>query len=471
MKKNQVYLNRRSFLATAGAVTAGSVFAAPTAGTAGIKKVKLALVGTGIRGCGFWGRNITKRYADVAEFVGLCDINPGRLEFAKGYIGVDCPIFTDFDEMLKKTDAEMVIVTTMDSNHHEFIIKALEAGREVLTEKPLTTDEDKCKAILDAEKKSGKKVKVGFNCRYNPHYTKIRELLENKRVGDIVSVDFSWHLNTFHGASYFRRWHGLRDCGGTLLVHKATHHFDLLNWWLNSDPVEVMAYGSLEHYGKNNPFRSEKCRGCAHFDKCQYRYDITKSKMDMDLYVANEKHDGYIRDSCLWRPEIDIYDKMSAQIKYANNVIVNYSLSTYSPYEGMKIAFNGKTGRIDTWDGIPWRKQEKINQAQLHAQEMSQSAKDAVPEFEEIFVHDNFGKGEQIKIPKGRGGHGGGDRVLQDRIFRNSDMPDPMRHAAGTRDGAFSCMIGIAARKSIEEHRPVKISELLDIKPQAVRPV
>ena len=474
MTEKNACMNRRSFLATTGTATAASLLATSAAGAAAGgsgKKVKLALVGTGIRGCTFWGKNIVQKYSDVAEFVGLCDINKGRLEFAKKYIGVDCPIFEDFDEMLKKTNCEMVMVTTMDSTHHEFIVKALEAGKEVLTEKPMTTDEDKCKAILDAEKKSGKKVKVGFNYRYNPHYTKLRELIENKRVGDIVSVDFSWYLNTYHGASYFRRWHGLKDCGGTLLVHKATHHFDLLNWWLDSDPVEVMAYGSLEHYGKNNPFRGEKCRGCKHYDKCQYHYDITKSKMYMDLYVANEKYDGYIRDNCLWRKEIDIYDKMSVQIKYANNVMVNYSLTTYSPYEGMKIAFNGKTGRIDAWDGIPWRKKEKINQAMLHAKEMSQDAKDAVPEFEEIFVHDNFGKGEQIKIPKGKGGHGGGDKVLQDRIFRNPDLPDPMRHAAGTRDGAFSCIIGIAARKSIEEHRPVKISEILDIKPQAKRPV
>lgn len=469
MMEKKGYINRRSFLATTGAITASSVLGVPA--VAGAKKMKLVLVGTGIRGCTFWGKNIAQNYADIVEFVGLCDINPGRLDFAKRYIGVDCPVFTDFDEMLKKTDPDMVVVTTIDSTHNEFIIKALEAGKEVITEKPLTTDEVKCKAILDAEKKSGKKVKVGFNYRYNPHYTKLRELIENKRVGDIVSVDFSWYLNTYHGASYFRRWHGIRACSGTLLVHKATHHFDLLNWWLDSDPVEVMAYGSLDHYGKNNPFRGEKCRGCEHFDKCKYHYDITSSKMDMDLYVANEAHDGYIRDSCLWRKEIDIYDKMSVQIKYANNVVVNYSLTTYSPYEGMKIAFNGQTGRIDAWDGIPWRKQEKINQAQLHAQEMSQDAKDAVPEFEEIFVYDNFGKGELIKISKGMGGHGGGDQVLQDRIFRNPNIPDPMRHSAGTRDGAFSCIIGIAARKSIEEGRPVKIAELLDIKSQAKRPV
>ncbi len=78
-----------------------------------------------------------------------------------------------------------------------------------------------------------------------------------QRVVKLTSVDFHWYLNTYHGASYFRRWHGKKDKGGTLLVHKSTQHFDLLNWWLDSDPVEVFANGELEHYGKNNSFRGK----------------------------------------------------------------------------------------------------------------------------------------------------------------------------------------------------------------------
>jgi predicted dehydrogenase len=106
---------------------------------------------------------------------------------------------------------------------------------------------------------------------------------------------------------------------------QSTHHFDLLNWFLDSDPVEVFAYGSLEHYGKNHAFRGEKCRGCAMKETCKFYWDITRSKTLMDLYVANEQYDGYIRDNCLWRENIDIYDKMAVQIKYANNVSVSYS--------------------------------------------------------------------------------------------------------------------------------------------------
>jgi predicted dehydrogenase len=466
--------NRRKFIERSGAAVAASMIASPMTSIAAksatlTKKKRLALVGTGIRGSTFWGKRVVDQYSDYVEFVGLCDINPGRVEFVKKYMGVDCPTFTDFDEMMQTIKPEMLIVTTVDATHNEFIVKGLKYGAEVLTEKPLTTDEIKCAEILKAEKEAGKKVIVGFNYRYATQPTKIKEILMTNPIGRVTSVDFHWYLNVFHGADYFRRWHGLRDKSGTLLVHKATHHFDILNWLIDSDPVEVFAYGKLEHYGINNPFRGEKCRGCPHKDKCKFYFDINRDPMLMDLYVANEQYDGYIRDNCLWRNEIDIYDKMAVQIKYANDVQVSYSLTTYSPYEGWRIAFNGLNGRLDSWVGIPWRKEEKITQAELHAQEMSQSEDDQSPDYEEAIVMVNFGDYKRIQIRAPKGGHGGGDRLLQERIFANTDMPDPLRHAAGTRDGVMSIMIGIAARKSIEEQRPVKIEELTSLKPSVKR--
>ncbi|MFC2125048.1 Gfo/Idh/MocA family protein [Bacteroidota bacterium] len=467
-------LKRRDFIGKTGTVLAGSMVVNPVASMMSkaatlAKKKKLALVGTGIRGSTFWGKRIIDQYGDLVEFVGLCDINPGRLDFVKGFMGVKCPVFTDFDKMMKKVKPDMIIVTTVDATHHEFIVKGLKAGVEVLTEKPLTTDENKLNEILKAEREAGKKVIVGFNYRYTDHTTRLKELLTGERVGKITSVDFHWYLNVFHGASYFRRWHGLKDKGGTLLVHKATHHFDILNWWLDSDPVEVYAYGELEHYGKNNSFRGDKCRTCSHKDKCKFFWDITRDKMLTNLYANNEHHDGYIRDNCLWREEIDIYDKMNVQIRYANDVTVSYSLTTYSPYEGWRIAFNGYSGRIDSWQDIPWRREERLNQAELHAQEMSQDEAQESVNYDEIMVMDNFGDYELIKVDRTAGGHGGGDKKLQDKIFLNPEMPDPLKHSAGTRDGAFSILIGIAARKSIEEHRIVRIEELTDLKPMAKR--
>lgn len=281
------------------------------------------LVGTGGRGIGMWGAPVQEEYNDILEFVGLCDINPGRVAYAKKKMKVDCPVYTDFDKMMKETKPDTLIVTTTDATHHEYIIKGLEAGLRVISEKPMTTDEFKCQEIFDAEKRTGNNVIVTFNMRYSSYVQQIWELLRNGEVGDIKSVDLNWYLDTSHGASYFRRWHGEKEHGGTLLVHKATHHYDVLNYWMDSEPEEVFAYGSLDYYGqKNNKFNSTNCRPCPHKSKCNFYWDITESQSSMDLYVANEKHDGYLRDGCIYRKEIDIYDTMAVQYKYANGVKV-----------------------------------------------------------------------------------------------------------------------------------------------------
>jgi predicted dehydrogenase len=108
---------------------------------------------------------------------------PARLELAKKYMGVDCPVYTDFEQMMAETQPDLVMVCTMDSNHHEFIVRSMELGVDVLTEKPITTDEQKLQAILDAEKRTGKKCIVGFNLRYATLPTALKEFLIDKPVG------------------------------------------------------------------------------------------------------------------------------------------------------------------------------------------------------------------------------------------------------------------------------------------------
>ena len=454
METKKTKITRRDFLETTGRVVAGVTLSSSIshlmAEQTKSNKTRLAIVGTGVRACSMFGRDLLREHGDYVEIVGLCDINPGRLEYAKSYMGAKCSTFTDFDKMIAETKPDKLLVTTVDSTHDEFIVRGLNAAVDVITEKPMTTDEVKCQNILDAEKRTGRKVIVTFNYRYSPHRTKIYEILRENTIGEITSVDFSWYLNTEHGPRYMRRWHGLREKSGTLLVHKSTHHFDLLNWWLNSDPEEVFAYGDLSFFGKNNSFRSQKCRGCPHKDKCELYWDITQNEHLTKLYVENEHYDGYIRDACVWREEINIFDKMSVLIKYASGVQANYSLTTYSPYEGYRLAFNGTKGRLETW--IHEKQSWPMNN------------------FDELRLTMNFGDTKLIQIPHAEGGHGGGDIRMKDKLFKDPNMPDPFKQSAGTRDGAMSILVGVAARKSIDTGETVQIGSLTEIKPQAVRP-
>jgi len=447
-------INRRKFLTTTGTFVAGTVITSSLSGLSSNvyagNKTRLAAVGTGIRQTGMFGKKLMREYSDYVEYVGLCDINSGRLDYAKKYIGVNCPTFTDFDEMMKSVKPDKLIVTTVDSEHDQYIVKGLEYGVDVITEKPMTTDEVKAQAILDAERKSNNKVIVTFNYRYSPHRAKIKELLMENAIGKVTSVDFHWYLDTEHGPRYFRRWHGLREKSGTLLVHKSTHHFDLVNWWLDSDPNEVMSYGDLEVFGSKGPFRSKSCRGCEFKNKCKFYYDITQSERNMRLYVDNEKYDGYIRDACIYRNEIDIYDKMSVQVKYKNNVVLNYSLTTYSPFEGYRIAFNGTDGRIEAW----------IQERQTWPKE----------DYDEIMLVRNFNEPKYFRISNVESGHGGGDKRMTDKLFKDPNQADPLSQSAGTRDGCMSILTGIAARKSIDTGKPVFISDLTDLEILEKRP-
>jgi hypothetical protein len=160
---------------------------------------------------------------------------------------------------------------------------------------------------------------------------------------------------------------------------------------------------------------------------------------------------------------------MSAQIIYANGVTVNYSLTTYSPYEGWKIAFNGMKGRIDTWEDIPFMQKVQEDQSKKHAVEMSKAEDSKPGEVREIIAMDNFSKDFEIyTTPRISAGHGGGDVRMQRRMFIDTN-DNPHLIMAGAIEGAMSILIGIAARKSIKEKRPVKISELTDLVPMANR--
>ena len=163
---------------------------------------------------------------------------------------------------------------------------------------------------------------MAFNYRYMPVRGQLKELLMGGVIGDVMSVDFHWMLDTHHGADYFRRWHSQKRFSGGLMVHKATHHFDLVNWWLSAMPVSVRASGRRDFYTPAMAKRlglashHERCHTCPEKKKCSFELDLAKDPKLKSLYLDQEKHDGYFRDRCVFRPEIDIEDTM--------NVVVNY---------------------------------------------------------------------------------------------------------------------------------------------------
>ncbi|HOC89398.1 MAG TPA: Gfo/Idh/MocA family oxidoreductase [bacterium] len=454
-------VTRRKFIQTAALSGAGILLAGTESLRAqGERKKRYAIVGTGSRSY-MYQDAILRTYAGHAEITGLCDTNHGRLQRAQRYARSlnqpEPPIYaaSDFDRMVTETRPETVIVTTVDGFHHQYIIRAMQLGCDVITEKPMTTNAEKCRAILKAVKQTGRSCTTAFNYRYSPPRTQIKDLLMQGTIGDILSVDFHWMLNTRHGTDYFRRWHSQKKNSGGLMVHKATHHFDLINWWLSAIPVSVYATGKREFYTPGMAGRMglsgyhERCHTCPEKTGCAFELDLEKNKNLKELYLDNEQYDGYFRDRCVFRPGIDIEDTMNVLVRYDNNVTMAYSLNAFNAWEGYYVIFNGTKGRLE-------HKAEE--QIYLFGDGSVPGALKGDGTYTRIYPLRE--PAYEVELWKGEGGHGGGDAVMLDDLFSPRPKVDKYLRAADQRSGAYSCLTGIAANRSMATNKPVEIASL-----------
>jgi len=427
---------------------------------------KYVLVGTGGRAQFFYGA-LAKEYKETCDLVAFCDINKTRMNYANQILEekydhpkINTYLSNEFDDMIEKEKPDFVVVTSVDRTHHTYIIRALELGCDAITEKPMTVDAEKTQEIIDAIEKTGNNVRVTFNYRYAPHNTKIRELIRDGVIGDVYSVNFEWALNTQHGADYFRRWHRNKRNSGGLLVHKSTHHFDLVNFWLNTTPETVYATGGLRFYGRENAEQ----RGVTKFYQRAHGSEIAKddpfainmedNKHLKSLYLNAEHEDGYQRDQSVFGDGIDIEDTMGVMVTYKNKAILNYSLNAYLPWEGFIVSFNGSKGRME----VKVRSQSYINAGGSKSDEGRLREK-------EIKVMPMFGEPYEVEIEERKGGHGGGDPILLQDLF-GTPTDDEFNRAASHIDGAVSILTGIASNKSLQTGEAIKIDSLVDFKGQ-----
>jgi predicted dehydrogenase len=406
---------------------------------------------------------LSTTYRDRAQLVALCDTNSVRLGYAarrwRDLADVSEPDPRtcgpdDFAEVLAVQGVEEVIVTTIDRAHHHYVVAALEAGCDVICEKPLTIDAAKCLAILDAERRSGRRLRVTFNYRYSPRNAALTQLLRDGAVGVPISVHFEWLLDTVHGADYFRRWHRDKLNSGGLMVHKASHHFDLVNWWLGAVPATVFGLGDLRFYGRANA----ESRGVRRFyqrgtglvgGEDPFALDLSTGADLAAMYLDAEAEDGYLRDQSVFSDGISIEDDMAVLVRYDTGATMSYHLTAYAPREGYRVAVNGSEGRLEldveessyvSGGGAgPGRGRERTSLVLLRHWE-----KPTVVPVEGSDAH----------------GHGGGDERLLDDLF-GEPSDDPLGRSAGSLEGAWAMVTGVAANRSFASGLPVTTASLL----------
>jgi predicted dehydrogenase len=436
------------------------------------KKKKCGIVGIGNRAHS-WMIGIVELHNQNAELTALCDLNTDRCHDANRYYETNATVYSNYEEMLEKEDLDIVVVTTPESFHADNIARALDAGCDVATEKPLCITGDDAKKILDAEERNGKKIFMAFNYRHIPLASKVKELILADEIGKPVSMDLTWYLDyKGHGASYFRRWHRLLEKSGGLLVTKASHHFDLANWWMGDIPEKVYGNCTQNFFGPGkNPYKGTRCSECEHGEKCEWYTDVcikdrTKELSEELGYKVRTVRD-YIRDYCPFGDEVDIYDTMAVQVKYKNGGLLNYSLNASVPFEGWNLAINGTKGRLETkiTDKKPaqgWQKYFKMVGKDGSILNEDGCFVSAWPENYSIFVMPHDKNAYEIDIPNIAEGHGGGDYKVFEAVF-GSGIPaeDPLNIFASAINGALSTGIGSAANISSQTGEPVMMSDML----------
>jgi len=455
-------MDRRDFLKTVSVAGAGLALGATSfAATEPKPRRKYAIVGLGSRRI-MYQDAIEKTYREHAELVAICDLNPGRLKAAQRRSernGAPVPrayLHTAFAQMLAEMKPDVVIVTTVDATHDDYLVATLDAGLDAVTEKPMTTDAAKCQRILDACARSGKHIRVLFNYRFSPYRTQVKDLLMSGVIGEVRSVDFHWMLNTHHGADYFRRWHGEKKNSGGLMVHKATHHFDLVNWWLGAVPLTVTAKGKREFYTPAMAQRfgleshHERCHTCPERKKCSFFLSLADSPKLKELYLDQEKHDGYFRDRCVFHPRIDIEDTMNVIVGYDDGTTLSYSLNAFNAWEGYQIAFNGTLGRL-----------EHSEVEKVYLGDPASPSGSIVSGAVKTRVIPLRGSPRDIDPWTGEGGHGGGDKVMLDDVFLPTPPADKYLRAADERAGAHSMLIGASANLCFANGQPVEVQKLV----------
>jgi len=455
----------------AGADTAAAAVAPGQRG-----KARIALIGTGGRS-EMYIRAIFGKHADTAELVAFSDVNPGRVEFYQKLIqelGAPGPL-ASFDpagltSFVQANSIDRIIVTTPDYTHADYIVEGLRAGADVVVEKPLTIDAESCRRIVQAVQETGRNVVVTFNYRYSPRNSALKEIIQSGVIGAVTSVDFSWVLDTVHGADYFRRWHREKKNSGGLLIHKASHHFDLVNWWIDDVPERVFASGGLKFYGDKNaaerglgprPERGTPDAGAPAGEKDPFALDLREDDRLKALFLDNEHYDGYRRDQDVFTGGITIEDNLALVVEYQGGPRLSYSLNAHSPWEGYRVAVNGTEGRAEL---------EVVERAAvLHSTDQKTVVDPSATPVEEedavrrngerLVVQRHWEAAYEVPIVNGEGGHGGGDELLLSDLF-NGPGEDPLGRPSGYLDGLRSVSVGIAGNRSLETSLPVRVEDL-----------
>ena len=251
--------------------------------------MKYALIG-----CGRISPNhIAAAKANALEFVGLCDLDKNRICDKAAEFGLEnVAQYTDYHEMLQKERPELVAIATESGKHAAIALDCMEAGCNLIIEKPIALSLTDADAIIRKAKEKGVKVCTSHQNRFNKSIQKIRDALEKGRFGRLFYG--TAHIRWCRNQEYYTQagWRGTWEQDGGALMNQCIHNIDLLRWMMGDEIEEVV--GMTDQL--NHPYIEAEDLGIALVKFKNGAYGIIEGTTDLfpknleeTLYLFGEK--------------------------------------------------------------------------------------------------------------------------------------------------------------------------------------
>ncbi len=405
-----------------------------------------AVVGAGLRGQ-FAYPPYTKEKGGL-KFVAVADINPGRVEsFKKEYQIKDEFCFKHADELLAQPKlADAILIATMDQDHYEEVIQAIKLGYDILLEKPISPRLKECLEIEKLAKEYNAKIIVCHVLRYTPFYKKIKALLDNKILGQLINVEAMENVGHWHQAHSFVRGNWRNESASSpMILQKCCHDLDIYTWLIDSEAEQLSSFGDLTYFKKENaPEGAPRCclDDCLNRNHC--RYDVYKTYLtentdwptnaigtDMTIEGRTKSLRETMYGRCVFHCDNDVVDHQTINIKYKNGVTMVFTMTAFTEDCNRTLRIMGTKGELKA----------SMNEGFIEVTEFLNGTKTTYP-------IENTSKG-----------HGGGDfGIMEDFIaYINNEMDNSNPISASVH----SHVLAFAAEESRKKKKIVMIEEFV----------
>ncbi len=412
------------------------------------KPITITLVGAGLRGM-IYSKYASERKNGM-QIVAVAELDEFKRNRAREQFGIDekC-CYKSWDELFaqpKQSDA--VFICTRDKDHFVPAIKALEAGYHVMLEKPMSPDWQECIQMEQLAEKHGKVLTICHVLRYSPFFQTIKQLLDDGRIGKLMSIAHNENVGYWHQAhSYVRGYFNRTEDSSPMILAKSCHDMDLIQWFAGGACTSISSYGHLSYFRPENapPGAPKYCiEGCPVQEFCVYyapdTYMIENGGWKAEAATRDQSYEAKLKamqegpfGRCVFQSDNDVVDHQVVAMDFDNEVTAVFTMSAFTEKCNRTLKLMGTEGEIR-----------------------------ATMETNEIEIR-RFGSGQQevIKLvdPEGHVGHGGGDqRLVQDfgRTVRNIEK---YKSATSAKDSVQSHLMAFAAERSRVEKRMVRMDE------------